>query len=134
MESYLSKWANVFASVMSLTATNWISLSSSAVRTMLRPMRPNPLKPTLMGILPPLDSRDRGSTRMEIGHARTRNAIGCVGKSQRARNEFRLQRKADLERKSITTRGGDREKAGNTARGYCGNWGTLVTRSPWHRT
>src|SRR5579862_9234292 len=32
-----------------------MSLSSSAVRMMLRPMRPKPLIPTLMGILPPMD-------------------------------------------------------------------------------
>src|SRR5882757_5732363 len=50
MESYLSKCASVAASVTSLTATNWISLSSSAVRMILRPMRPKPLMPTLMGI------------------------------------------------------------------------------------
>src|SRR5208282_841324 len=50
MESYFSKCARVLASVTSFTATNWISLSSSAVRMMLRPMRPKPLMPTLMGI------------------------------------------------------------------------------------
>src|SRR6266849_5178883 len=49
-ESYFKRCARVFASVTSLTATNWMSLSSSAVRTMLRPMRPKPLMPTLMGI------------------------------------------------------------------------------------
>src|SRR6266567_2765076 len=49
-ESYFKRCARVFASVMSLTATNWMSLSSSAVRMMLRPMRPKPLMPTLMGI------------------------------------------------------------------------------------
>src|SRR5216684_2599778 len=49
-ESYFKRCARVFASVMSLTATNWVSLSSSAVRTMLRPMRPKPLMPTLMDI------------------------------------------------------------------------------------
>src|ERR1700746_163486 len=32
-----------------------MSLSSSAVRMMLRPIRPKPLMPTLMGILPPMD-------------------------------------------------------------------------------
>src|SRR6266436_3366223 len=49
-ESYFKRCARVFASVTSLTATNWMSLSSSAVRMMLRPMRPKPLMPTLMGI------------------------------------------------------------------------------------
>src|SRR5881396_3721085 len=53
-ESYFKRCARVFASVTSLTATNWMSLSSSAVRIMLRPMRPKPLMPTLMGILPPM--------------------------------------------------------------------------------
>src|SRR5262245_45410479 len=46
--SCLSRWANVLASPMSLTAT--ISKSgfrSEAARYMLRPMRPNPLIPTL---------------------------------------------------------------------------------------
>src|SRR5216683_1844017 len=49
-ESYFKRCARVLASVTSLTATNWMSLSSSAVRMMLRPMRPKPLMPTLMGI------------------------------------------------------------------------------------
>jgi hypothetical protein len=46
MESYFRRWASVFASVMSFTATNSMSLSWSAARRMLRPMRPKPLMPT----------------------------------------------------------------------------------------
>src|SRR5438128_1390706 len=46
MESYLSRWASVRASVMSLTATNSSSRSCRAALRMLRPMRPNPLMPT----------------------------------------------------------------------------------------
>src|SRR3954453_7027079 len=47
MESYLSRWARVAASVMSLTATNSSSeLASWAARNRLRPIRPKPLIPT----------------------------------------------------------------------------------------
>ena len=49
-ESYFSRCASVRASVMSLTATKSMSSSSSAARMMLRPIRPNPLMPTLMAI------------------------------------------------------------------------------------
>src|SRR5687768_11422058 len=56
IESYFSRWARVAASVMSLTATNSISLSCSAARRMLRPMRPNPLMPTRMAMLTSIPS------------------------------------------------------------------------------
>ncbi len=56
IESYFSRCASVFESVMSFTATNWMSLSSIAVRTMFRPIRPKPLMPTFIAILPPEDS------------------------------------------------------------------------------
>src|SRR6266571_1351981 len=86
-ESYFKRCARVFASVMSLTATNWMSLSSSAVRMMLRPMRPKPLMPTLMGILPPMGvSENCGGTGANDGRGQTRNAMGCLDKSQRAQN------------------------------------------------
>src|SRR5215471_16089626 len=54
IESYFNRWASVFASVTSLTATNWMSLSSIAVLTIFRPMRPKPLIATLIGMLPPV--------------------------------------------------------------------------------
>ena len=50
-ESYFSKCASVAALVRSFTATKSISLSLSAARMMLRPMRPNPLMPTRTFIL-----------------------------------------------------------------------------------
>src|SRR4051794_8926556 len=51
IESYLSRWASVALSVMSLTATISISvlpacLCASTARQKLRPIRPNPLTPT----------------------------------------------------------------------------------------
>src|SRR5262249_2796315 len=49
-ESYLRRCASVLALVRSFTATKSMSLSPSAARMMLRPMRPNPLIPTLTGI------------------------------------------------------------------------------------
>src|SRR5262249_40432400 len=52
-ESYFSRCASVAALVRSLTATKSIFLSPSAARMMLRPMRPNPLMPTLTAILTP---------------------------------------------------------------------------------
>src|ERR1022692_2745191 len=51
-ESYFSRWASVLGLVRSLTATMSISLSLSAVRRTLRPMRPNPLMPTLIAMSP----------------------------------------------------------------------------------
>ena len=51
IESYLSRCASVAALVRSLTATKSRSFDPSAARMMLRPMRPNPLMPTLMAIL-----------------------------------------------------------------------------------
>src|SRR5271165_3062501 len=52
IESYFSRWASVFGSVRSLTATKSRLLSVSAVRRILRPMRPKPLMPTLIAISP----------------------------------------------------------------------------------
>src|SRR6267142_2648065 len=64
-----------------------MSLSSSAVRMILRPMRPKPLMPTLMGITSSVaDVKNRGGTGANDGRRRTRNAMGCVDKSQRGQN------------------------------------------------
>src|SRR4051812_8602741 len=47
IESYLSRWASVFASVRSLTATKSMSaFAALAALKKLRPMRPKPLMPT----------------------------------------------------------------------------------------
>src|SRR3954469_3535995 len=51
-ESYLSKCASVLALVRSLIATKSMFLSPSAARMMFRPIRPNPLIPTLTGMPP----------------------------------------------------------------------------------
>src|SRR5579864_2802094 len=53
MESYLSRWPSVLASVRSFTATTSIEESPSVVRKILRPMRPNPFIATFTGIFPP---------------------------------------------------------------------------------
>src|SRR6266436_1972018 len=64
-----------------------MSLSSSAVRMMLRPMRPKPLMPTLMGITSSDEgARNCGSEGASDSRSRTRNAMGCVDKSQRGQN------------------------------------------------
>src|ERR1051326_6810433 len=55
MESYLRRWARVLGSVRSFTATNSRLRSLSEARSTLRPIRPNPLMPTLTAILPPYD-------------------------------------------------------------------------------
>src|ERR1700692_4048657 len=55
-ESYFSKCARVFESVMSFTATNSIAEFPSDARTMFRPIRPKPLIPTLIGMNPPEES------------------------------------------------------------------------------
>src|SRR5579863_3215515 len=54
IESYLRRCASVFGSVRSFTATNSRSGSFNDVRSTLRPMRPKPLMPTLIAIVPPL--------------------------------------------------------------------------------
>src|SRR5574342_215115 len=46
-ESYFRRWASVLASAKSLTATTSSSGAWSAARKNTRPMRPNPLTPTL---------------------------------------------------------------------------------------
>src|SRR6516162_1368015 len=51
-ESYLRRCASVLGLVRSLTATNSRPLSSSAVRSTFRPIRPNPLIATLIAISP----------------------------------------------------------------------------------
>src|SRR5437899_11233598 len=64
MESYFSRWASVLGSVRSLTATNSSSRSSMAVRSTLRPMRPNPLMPTLIAMQASAkEGRDSGFRR-----------------------------------------------------------------------
>src|SRR5258708_40330348 len=50
MESYLSRWARIAGLVRSLTATKSRLGSSIAVRSTLRPIRPNPLMPTFTAI------------------------------------------------------------------------------------
>src|SRR5258708_5565979 len=52
-ESYFSSSARVFRSVKSLTTTISRFESCNAVRKTFLPIRPNPLIPTLMAILPP---------------------------------------------------------------------------------
>src|SRR5215472_5693954 len=49
-ESCLSRWARVFASARSLTATTSMSGVSSAARKNTRPIRPNPFTPTRTAI------------------------------------------------------------------------------------
>ena len=50
MESYFNRCARVLVSVMSLTATKSTFAFPIAARTILRPIRPNPLIPTLIAI------------------------------------------------------------------------------------
>ncbi len=54
-ESYFRRWASVLVSVMSFTATNSSAccFMSTAARSTLRPMRPNPLMPTRTAIALP---------------------------------------------------------------------------------
>src|SRR5215204_1009662 len=47
-ESYFKRCASVFVSLRSLTATKSMSLSPTPERRTLRPIRPNPLMPTLI--------------------------------------------------------------------------------------
>src|SRR5713101_5321957 len=65
-----------------------MSLSSSAVRMMLRPMRPNPLMPTLMGI-PSSEWGEKQAAVLErmTAAGQTGNAMGSVDKSQRGEKQ-----------------------------------------------
>src|ERR1700687_1669909 len=56
-ESYFNRCASVAALVRSLTATKSMLVSPSAARMMFRPIRPNPLMPTLTAIESPLERR-----------------------------------------------------------------------------
>ena len=65
IESYLSRWASVLASVRSLTATKSMSAPAAlAARNRLRPMRPKPLIPTRTGMASGPPGR-----RREVGRA-----------------------------------------------------------------
>src|SRR5438046_3296327 len=68
-ESYFSRCASVFVSVMSLTPTNSISVCFAivAARSTFRPMRPNPLMPTRTAMTLPLGEvwNRRASERSE---------------------------------------------------------------------
>ncbi len=50
VESYLKRFAFIFASVRSLIATTWMSGFLREARMTRRPMRPKPLMPTLMAM------------------------------------------------------------------------------------
>src|SRR5690348_11521617 len=74
-ESYLSRWASVPASVMSLTATISTSASDScAARKTLRPMRPKPLMPTRTGMVWG-SSLGRASERRRLPRAPRRHPV-----------------------------------------------------------
>ena len=81
-ESYLKRCASVFVSVRSLTATKSRSATpcSFAARRTCRPMRPNPLMPTLIAIAVklPLIGRRRGAGRPRPCSAAPRS---CQGRS-----------------------------------------------------
>jgi hypothetical protein len=68
-ESYFNRCASVLALVRSLTATKSMFWSPRAARMMLRPMRPNPLMPTLTAIEAPLSCPVRMICRAPGPHA-----------------------------------------------------------------
>src|SRR3989338_7370363 len=70
----MSRWARVFASVMSLTATISMSLLAWAALRTRRPMRPKPLMATLMPPLWPhgykcLSASQHGDDTLPLGDA-----------------------------------------------------------------
>src|SRR5688500_7583270 len=92
IESYFSRWARVAASVMSFTATNSISLSWSAARRMLRPMRPKPLMPTRMAMLtsfPPESTKRGPGGRDAVSSRRPGSAIDVRRPRRRRPAHFR---------------------------------------------
>ena len=62
-ESYLSRWARVLASVMSLTATYSMSGSFQDARSMFRPILPKPLIPIRMAMETSSYERDKSTPK-----------------------------------------------------------------------
>ena len=77
-ESYFSRCARVLASVRSLTATKSMSSSASAARMMLRPIRPNPLIPTLTAMALLLAA---SRVPVQSAHAQTYDCIAEGGRA-----------------------------------------------------
>ena len=97
IESYFSRCASVAVSVRSLTATMSMSSNGSAARMMLRPIRPNPLIPTLMAMLSdssrlPRDAGPKGilsrSPRKPGLHQGNRVSNGIRSDGRRAPTRF----------------------------------------------
>ena len=96
-------------------------LVSSAVRMMLRPMRPKPLMPTLMGILPPLDLSKRRRAPAENGPMPNPKCYG-VRKEKSTRSEKpKIRRRCEHPLK----------EKNQSYSGYCR---IVVTRSPEKQT
>src|SRR5947208_12825373 len=69
-----------------------MSLSSSAVRMMLRPMRPKPLMPTLMGILPPMECPKIAAVQERVTAAGEQKMLGVARRKVNARRiDFELE-------------------------------------------
>src|SRR5580692_3768976 len=88
----------------------------------LRPIRPKPLMPTLMGILPPMDFANCGGVSGEKRpQSGTQNAMGCVEKCQREAGREKSEAEDIISSESTGTI-------------YCGYCLMFVTRSPLKRT
>src|SRR5262245_11994724 len=137
-ESYFSRCARVAALVRSLTATKSIFLSPSAARMMLRPMRPNPLMPTLTAILSPprqthyskrytlivpyvsrLQCLDAGGFRaglavLHVSGASLQEVRRQLARTVRLSPDFlqRRRRRVDLDSRRFRRRSADRAGAG----------------------
>src|ERR1700676_652152 len=105
IESYFSRWARVFGSVRSFTATKSRFLSASAVRRTLRPMRPNPFMPIFTATMPPERNfdclrricRNLERTLMVTGSSRQRKYDALPAKSHNHRGHGGSRREATEE-------------------------------------
>src|SRR3954468_964343 len=128
IESYLSRWASVALSVMSLTATHSMSVSfARPARSTFRPMRPNPLIPTRTGMcsVPSAVSiQERGQATVPGARAAGRPVSralrraahelepGAVGIDQISGVVVRRAERAGRGRSAVTATGGEARLVG----------------------
>src|SRR6266446_4431378 len=103
-ESYFSRWASVFVSVISLTPTNSMSVCFAivAARNTLRPMRPNPLMPTRTAMSLPLGevwncgARERDT--VDFSRAGFLPRRGCLGQRGTGGEDIVHEHECDVRR------------------------------------
>src|SRR5919106_998712 len=105
-ESYFSRWARVFASVMSFTPTkSRFAPCSLAARKKFRPIRPNPLMPTFTVMYVASLMVSRSILPMGAGRPRSRQAaVHALGQRQRSFGAGPAHRPAERHRRHKVAR------------------------------